>query len=183
MWHSNMSAVLWAHARSHFLLLGRLESAASAEKSLIRFNTFSSIRGSSGVSITDIYGSFVQNVPPIGDNAHWMDFHKTGTPKELASQVCESPQGRRAMSRHLERREHLKRLSLDSSIPEYMDANKCIDELLKQLEEERRNVRSGLSVTSIRSHGPILASPAIFCLLEQMAFLCDPFHTLEDEEG
>lgn len=24
---------------------------------------------------------------------------------------------------------------------EYMDANKCIDELLKQLEEERRNVR------------------------------------------
>uniref|UniRef100_A0A0F8BTS2 Nck-associated protein 5 n=1 Tax=Larimichthys crocea TaxID=215358 RepID=A0A0F8BTS2_LARCR len=100
-----------------------------------------------------------------------------------ASQVCESPEGRRAMNRHLERREHLKRLSLDSSIPEYMDANKCIDELLKQLEEERRNVRSGLSVTSIRSHGPNLASPAVFCLLEQMAFLCDPFHTLEDEEG
>lgn len=42
---------------------------------------------------------------------------------------------------------------------------------------------SGLSVTSIRSHGPNLASPAVFCLLEQMAFLCDPFHTLEDEEG
>ncbi|XP_028427527.1 nck-associated protein 5-like isoform X3 [Perca flavescens] len=45
------------------------------------------------------------------------------------------------MYRHLERREQLKRLSLDSGLPEYMDANKCIDELLKQLEEERRNVR------------------------------------------
>ncbi|CAJ1087401.1 nck-associated protein 5-like [Xyrichtys novacula] len=45
------------------------------------------------------------------------------------------------MNRHLERREHLKRLSLDGGLPEYMDANKCIDELLKQLEEERRNVR------------------------------------------
>ncbi|KAM9334168.1 nck-associated protein 5-like [Symphorus nematophorus] len=58
-----------------------------------------------------------------------------------ASQVCESPQGRGIMNRHLERRQHLKRLSLDSGLPEYMDANKCIDELLKQLEEERRNVR------------------------------------------
>nr|XP_046238558.1 nck-associated protein 5-like isoform X3 [Scatophagus argus] len=56
---------------------------------------------------------------------------------KTASQVCESPQGGRTMNRHL----HLKRLSLDSSLPEYMDANKCIDELLKQLEEERRNVR------------------------------------------
>lgn len=28
-----------------------------------------------------------------------------------------------------------------SSWQEYMDANKCIDELLKQLEDERRNVR------------------------------------------
>lgn len=28
-----------------------------------------------------------------------------------------------------------------SSLQEYMDANKCIDELLKQLEDERRNVR------------------------------------------
>lgn len=28
-----------------------------------------------------------------------------------------------------------------SSWQEYMDANKCINELLKQLEEERRNVR------------------------------------------
>ncbi|XP_029612429.1 nck-associated protein 5 isoform X2 [Salmo trutta] len=45
------------------------------------------------------------------------------------------------MNRHLERREQLKRLSLDSSLVEYMDANKCIEELLKQLEEERRNVR------------------------------------------
>ncbi|XP_041637953.1 nck-associated protein 5-like isoform X2 [Cheilinus undulatus] len=58
-----------------------------------------------------------------------------------ASQVCGSLQGRGSMNRHLERREQLKRLSLDSSVPEYMDANKCIDELLKQLEEERRNVR------------------------------------------
>ncbi|XP_067439453.1 nck-associated protein 5-like isoform X3 [Thunnus thynnus] len=62
-----------------------------------------------------------------------------------ASQVCGPLQGRGTMNRHLERRElkrdQLKRLSLDSSLPEYMDANKCIDELLKQLEEERRNVR------------------------------------------
>ncbi|XP_041834861.1 nck-associated protein 5-like isoform X2 [Melanotaenia boesemani] len=58
-----------------------------------------------------------------------------------ASQVCGSLQGRGAMNRHLERREQLKRLSLESSLPEYMDANKCINELLKQLEEERRNVR------------------------------------------
>lgn len=28
-----------------------------------------------------------------------------------------------------------------SSRQEYMDANECIDELLKQLEDERRNVR------------------------------------------
>ncbi|XP_029597288.1 nck-associated protein 5-like isoform X6 [Salmo trutta] len=48
---------------------------------------------------------------------------------------------RRTMNRHLERREQLKRLSLDSSLVGYMDANKCIEELLKQLEEERRNVR------------------------------------------
>ncbi|XP_028287880.1 nck-associated protein 5-like isoform X2 [Parambassis ranga] len=58
-----------------------------------------------------------------------------------ASQVCGSLQGRRTMNRHLERREQLKRLSLDTGLPEYMDANKCIDELLKQLEEERRNIR------------------------------------------
>ncbi|XP_051283477.1 nck-associated protein 5 isoform X2 [Dicentrarchus labrax] len=58
-----------------------------------------------------------------------------------ASQVCQLPQDRWIMNRHLERREQLKRLSLDSGQPEYMDANKCIDELLKQLEEERRNVR------------------------------------------
>ncbi|KAM4560379.1 nck-associated protein 5-like isoform 3-T3 [Odontesthes bonariensis] len=58
-----------------------------------------------------------------------------------ASQVCGSPPGRGATNRHLERREQLKRLSLERSLPEYMDANKCIDELLKQLEEERRNVR------------------------------------------
>ncbi|XP_035006283.2 nck-associated protein 5 isoform X2 [Hippoglossus stenolepis] len=45
------------------------------------------------------------------------------------------------MNRHLESREQLKRLSLDSGLTEYMDANKCIDELLKQLEDERRNVR------------------------------------------
>uniref|UniRef100_A0A3P9JTI1 Nck-associated protein 5 n=1 Tax=Oryzias latipes TaxID=8090 RepID=A0A3P9JTI1_ORYLA len=45
------------------------------------------------------------------------------------------------MDRHQERRERLKRLSLESCLPEYMDANKCIDELLKQLEEERRSVR------------------------------------------
>ncbi|KAM9836193.1 nck-associated protein 5-like [Aulostomus maculatus] len=56
-------------------------------------------------------------------------------------QVCGSLPGRRTMNKHLERREQLKRLSLDSSLLEYMDANKCIDELLKQLEEERRNVR------------------------------------------
>uniref|UniRef100_A0A8C7RWP0 Glycerol-3-phosphate dehydrogenase [NAD(+)] n=1 Tax=Oncorhynchus mykiss TaxID=8022 RepID=A0A8C7RWP0_ONCMY len=48
---------------------------------------------------------------------------------------------RRTMNGHLERREQLKRLSLDSSLVGYMDANKCIEELLKQLEEERRNVR------------------------------------------
>ncbi|XP_029374012.1 nck-associated protein 5 isoform X2 [Echeneis naucrates] len=58
-----------------------------------------------------------------------------------ASQVCRSPPGRKTMNRHLESREQLKRLSSDGSLPEYMDANKCIDELLKQLEEERRNVR------------------------------------------
>uniref|UniRef100_A0A3B5B596 NCK associated protein 5 n=2 Tax=Stegastes partitus TaxID=144197 RepID=A0A3B5B596_9TELE len=58
-----------------------------------------------------------------------------------ASQVCGLLQGRESMNRHLDRREKFKRLSLDSSLPEYMDANKCIDELLKQLEEERRNVR------------------------------------------
>ncbi|XP_069377087.1 nck-associated protein 5-like isoform X3 [Paralichthys olivaceus] len=45
------------------------------------------------------------------------------------------------MNRHLESREQLKRLSLDSGLTEYMDANKCINELLKQLEDERRNVR------------------------------------------
>lgn len=28
-----------------------------------------------------------------------------------------------------------------SSRQEYMDANRCIDQLLKQLEDERRNVR------------------------------------------
>ncbi|KAK1876567.1 Nck-associated protein 5, partial [Dissostichus eleginoides] len=55
--------------------------------------------------------------------------------------VCGSLQGRGTMNRHLERREQLKRLSVDSNLPEYMDANKCIDELLKQLEDERRNVR------------------------------------------
>lgn len=41
----------------------------------------------------------------------------------------------------------------------------------------------GRASTSIRSHGPKPASPAIFCLLEQMAFVCDPFHTFEDGEG
>ncbi|XP_066544704.1 nck-associated protein 5 isoform X2 [Amia ocellicauda] len=46
-----------------------------------------------------------------------------------------------AGSRHLEKRELWKRLSLDSSLVEYMDSNKCIEELLKQLEEEHRNVR------------------------------------------
>ncbi|KAM4538225.1 nck-associated protein 5-like isoform 2-T2 [Fundulus diaphanus] len=58
-----------------------------------------------------------------------------------ASQVCRSLPGIGAMNRHLERTEQLKRLPLESGLPEYMDANKCIDELLKQLEEERRNVR------------------------------------------
>ncbi|XP_028983706.1 nck-associated protein 5-like isoform X2 [Betta splendens] len=58
-----------------------------------------------------------------------------------ASQVCGSLQSKRTMRRHLERPEKLKRLSLDISLLEYMDANKCVDELLKQLEEERRNVR------------------------------------------
>ncbi|XP_063734019.1 nck-associated protein 5-like isoform X3 [Eleginops maclovinus] len=58
-----------------------------------------------------------------------------------ASQVCGSLRGRGTMNRHLERREQLKTLSVDSNLPEYMDANKCIDELLKQLEDERRNVR------------------------------------------
>nr|XP_020456342.1 nck-associated protein 5-like isoform X2 [Monopterus albus] len=58
-----------------------------------------------------------------------------------ATQVCGSLQGQVTMNSHLEHREHLKRLSLDSSLLEYMDANKCINELLKQLEEERRNVR------------------------------------------
>ncbi|XP_019207363.1 nck-associated protein 5 isoform X4 [Oreochromis niloticus] len=56
-------------------------------------------------------------------------------------QVYGSLQGSGSMNRQLERREQLKRLSLDSNMLEYMDANKCIDELLKQLEEERRNVR------------------------------------------
>lgn len=40
-----------------------------------------------------------------------------------------------------------------------------------------------LSVVSIRSRGPKLASPAIFCPPEQMAFVRGPFHTLEDREG
>ncbi|KAG7236203.1 hypothetical protein INR49_001321, partial [Caranx melampygus] len=34
-----------------------------------------------------------------------------------ASQVCGSPQGRGTMNRHLERREQLKRLSVDSGVP------------------------------------------------------------------
>ncbi|XP_023693509.2 nck-associated protein 5 isoform X3 [Paramormyrops kingsleyae] len=44
-------------------------------------------------------------------------------------------------SRHLEKPELLKRLSLDSCLAEYMDFHKCIEGLVKQLEEERRNVR------------------------------------------
>ncbi|XP_039611317.1 nck-associated protein 5-like isoform X2 [Polypterus senegalus] len=46
-----------------------------------------------------------------------------------------------AGSRQQERRELWKRLSLDSSLVECMDSNKCIEDLLNQLEEERRNVR------------------------------------------
>ncbi|KAJ8388410.1 hypothetical protein AAFF_G00134360 [Aldrovandia affinis] len=42
---------------------------------------------------------------------------------------------------HLGRRDPLKRLSLESGLVEHMDSNKCIEELLKQLEEERQNVR------------------------------------------
>lgn len=38
-------------------------------------------------------------------------------PPSRASQVCGSPQGRGTMYRHLERREQLKRLSLDSGLP------------------------------------------------------------------
>ncbi|XP_048834774.1 nck-associated protein 5-like isoform X3 [Brienomyrus brachyistius] len=44
-------------------------------------------------------------------------------------------------SRYLEKPELLKRLSLDSCLAEYMDFHKCIEGLVKQLEEERRNVR------------------------------------------
>eukprot|EP00064_Thunnus_orientalis_P014603 superscaffoldBa00002560_g14650 len=33
------------------------------------------------------------------------------------------------------------------------------------------------------SHVQELASPATFCLPEQMVFVCDPFNTLEDREG
>ncbi|XP_045078099.1 nck-associated protein 5-like [Coregonus clupeaformis] len=64
-------------------------------------------------------------------------------PGKTGSQGCGGglQRERRTMNIHLERREQLKRLSLDSSLVEYMDANKCIEELLKQLEEERRNVR------------------------------------------
>ncbi|XP_072303607.1 nck-associated protein 5-like isoform X2 [Eucyclogobius newberryi] len=58
------------------------------------------------------------------------------------TKVCASPREIRGrMNKRWERREHFKRLALDSGAPEYMDANKCIDELLRQLEEERRNVR------------------------------------------
>ncbi|XP_033871294.3 nck-associated protein 5-like isoform X1 [Acipenser ruthenus] len=46
-----------------------------------------------------------------------------------------------AGSSQQEKRELWKRLSLDSSLVEHMDSNKCIEELLKQLEEERRSVR------------------------------------------
>lgn len=36
---------------------------------------------------------------------------------------------------------------------------------------------------AVGSRRPELASPATFSLPEQMAFVCVPFHTLEDREG
>lgn len=45
------------------------------------------------------------------------------------------------------------------------------------------NLFVDLVFSSIGSRGPKLASPAGFFLPEQMAFVCDPFHTLEDRQG
>nr|XP_006003089.1 PREDICTED: nck-associated protein 5 isoform X1 [Latimeria chalumnae] len=44
-------------------------------------------------------------------------------------------------SRQQDKKELWKRLSLDSSLMDYMDSNKYIEELLKQLEDEQKNVR------------------------------------------
>ncbi|KAJ8003537.1 hypothetical protein DPEC_G00149380 [Dallia pectoralis] len=51
-------------------------------------------------------------------------------------------QMRRTMKvRRLEREQQLERRSLGYNLVDYIDTNKCIEELLKQLEEERRNLR------------------------------------------
>ncbi|CAB1449472.1 unnamed protein product [Pleuronectes platessa] len=57
-------------------------------------------------------------------------------------------------------RELLRRYTPPIKSQEYMDANKCIDELLKQLEDERRNVRrqrrspASMSPSTLRIWGP-----------------------------
>uniref|UniRef100_A0A7N4PMX4 NCK associated protein 5 n=1 Tax=Sarcophilus harrisii TaxID=9305 RepID=A0A7N4PMX4_SARHA len=53
--------------------------------------------------------------------------------------------------RQLEKRDFGKRLSLDSSLVEYMDSNKYIEHLLTQLEEQRRNLwREKLAVARLQ---------------------------------
>ncbi|XP_078002953.1 nck-associated protein 5 isoform X2 [Phascolarctos cinereus] len=53
--------------------------------------------------------------------------------------------------RHLEKRDFGKRLSLDSSLVEYMDSNKYIEHLLTQLEEQHRNLwREKLAVARLQ---------------------------------
>ncbi|CAO2636659.1 Nck-associated protein 5, partial [Lemmus lemmus] len=42
--------------------------------------------------------------------------------------------------RQLYKRDFGKRLSLDSSLVEYMDSNKCIEHLLTQLREQHRSL-------------------------------------------
>ncbi|XP_049611537.1 nck-associated protein 5 isoform X1 [Syngnathus scovelli] len=54
-----------------------------------------------------------------------------------ATQVIETAPDGGNLNSHAER--NVKRLSLGP--PDYMDSNQCIDELLKQLEEERRHIR------------------------------------------
>ncbi|XP_032711820.1 nck-associated protein 5-like [Lontra canadensis] len=53
--------------------------------------------------------------------------------------------------RQLEKRDFGKRLSLDSSLVEYMDSNKYIEHLLTQLEEQHRNLwREKLAVARLQ---------------------------------
>ncbi|KAJ8352707.1 hypothetical protein SKAU_G00241830 [Synaphobranchus kaupii] len=49
-----------------------------------------------------------------------------------------------------ERRDLLKRLSLESGVMECMDSNKSIEELLEQLEEEQQHVRRQVGTTKER---------------------------------